>query len=50
MGILYVMSNIHLLVSTYHSCTFGAGCLSQDDIVQIYPFACKIYGVFIFNS
>jgi hypothetical protein len=30
--ILYFLTNIHLLVNTYHACTFGLSYLTQDDI------------------
>jgi hypothetical protein len=46
-GILYFMANIHVLISEYiyHACPLGT---KQDDILEIHPFARKIYGVFVF--
>jgi hypothetical protein len=32
LGILYFLGNIHLSVSVYHSCCFGLGYLTQDNI------------------
>ena len=39
LGILSFWANIHLSVSTYHVSSFVIGYLTQDDTLQVHPFA-----------
>jgi hypothetical protein len=39
LDILSFWANIHLSVSAYHVCSLLLGYLTQDDILQINPFA-----------
>jgi hypothetical protein len=42
MGILYLLANIHLSVSTYHSCPFGLVHLTLDDIFSFIHLLAKL--------
>ena len=49
-GILYFMANIHLQVSTYNACSFGAGLADSDNILKFCQCTWETHDVFVLTS